>query len=108
MADVVGASGMAQLGATRRYAQRLLTHELADGRARCLQASCRDVGDVVGLAEVRRLRSQAGRGAAAWLRAIPMGYNMRMLNVHFRIALQWWLHLPLPVLGSVADRQCYC
>ena len=51
--------------------------------------------------------SEAGFGASSWLRAIPAKWELQICNVDFRICMQWWLHLPLPVLRKSPAR-CYC
>ena len=57
--------------------------------------------------EQARLRSEGGRGAAAWLRAIPSSYHTKVPNLHMRVMLQFWLGTIIPVL-AVAPRECDC
>ena len=58
------------------------------------------------------MRSQSGRGATGWLRAIPTSYRTKMRNLDYRIACQRWLHLPLPILMAGVRNEpeppCHC
>ena len=88
---------------------------MADGRARNLSAAFQNMGvegdrDVINAeSEQARLRSEGGRGAAAWLRAIPppSSYHTKVPNLHMRVMLQFWLGTIIPVL-AVAPRECDC
>ena len=64
IADVAGCTGVSQLHKAGRYIQKELTHELAAGARRALQAGCCE-------ADRRRLVSSAGHRATTWLRVVP-------------------------------------
>ena len=51
--------------------------------------------------------SQGARGAAAWIRSIPATHRTTIPSVALRVAMQWWLHLPLPHLAG-APPSCFC
>ena len=57
--------------------------------------------------EKARLRSAAGRGATAWLRAIPTSYHVQLPNLEMRVALQFWLGTVIPLL-CVVPPACDC
>ena len=53
----------------------------------------------------RRLISCSGAGAAAWLRAAPIG-ELQLSDLHWRLAANFWLGLPLACLGTCVDSLC--
>ena len=97
---MAGCSGVRQLDKADRYVQKLLTHELAAGARRALQAGCSEE-------DRRRLVSSAGFRATSWLRAIPAGYHLQIPNSEFRTGLQFFLHVPVACLLACPLR-CPC
>ena len=110
--DVASCANLASLASSHEHLQRNLGHETADARWRHILLNLRDVGDVQARVEHRRMRSQSGRGATGWLRAIPTSYRTKMRNLDYRIACQRWLHLPLPILMAGVRNEpeppCHC
>jgi hypothetical protein len=69
--EVIGCASLSRLHTAKRRAQTLLSREMADGRARHMLTTFRDMGaegdrDTISAeSEQARLRSSGGRGAAA-------------------------------------------
>jgi hypothetical protein len=95
--EVIGCASLSRLHTAKRRAQTLLSREMADGRARHMLTTFRDMGaegdrDTISAeSEQARLRSSGGRGAAAWLRSMPSSYHTKAPNLHMRVMLQYWL-----------------